>query len=108
MTSTDTPDASQHNPGPDHQVPDHRKKTHIGDAINALLKNLPRTQKVERNKKIEFRNSQRTLGRAYRQQNPQHSLAGERYSSDESLITLSDTEHEPPSASQQAKDFFAL
>lgn len=68
---------------------------------------LPKPNKVKHNNQIRSRNADHAVGRAYRQDDPTHSVPGQRYSSDESLITVSDEEMppEPPSASQQARDF---
>ena len=88
-------------------APPHRRKTHVNDALTALLRDLPNSKKRERNQNITARNEQRAVGRAYRLQNPDLLDEGQLYSSDESLITISDGEPEPPSASQQARDFLA-
>jgi hypothetical protein len=81
-------------------------KTHQNDAVNAILRALPKAKKVERNHQIRSRNEDRAIGCAYRQGDPTRSIPGERYSSDESLITVSNEEMppEPPSTSQQARD----
>ena len=73
-----------------------RRKTHLNDTINALLYGLPRAKKLERNQAINVRNENRAIGRAYRVESPDHFAERQRYSSDESLITISDDPFPPP------------
>jgi hypothetical protein len=84
-----------------------KRKTHANDTIIALFRGLSRPKKLEYNRLISARNDQRVLGRAYRHENPARNVDGERYSSDESFITISEEDAGPPSASQHVCDFLS-
>ncbi|KAF8341012.1 hypothetical protein F5887DRAFT_977732 [Amanita rubescens] len=78
------------------------KKTHANDTIIALLRSLPRAARLERNEQIKLRNQERQIGRAYRESDPLRNYDGERYSSDESLCTITDDDEGKPPVSSTA------
>jgi hypothetical protein len=103
ITPDDTqPANSQQAPTPD--PPPRRGKMHQDNVINVILCALPKAKKTECNCQIRSRNQECAIRHAYRQGNPTRLVPGERYSSDKSLITISDEEmaDNVPSASQQA------
>ncbi len=107
-TQPQTQLSTQTQPAPPPAPPSRRRKTHKDAEYAALLRDLPRAKRLDRNREIKTRNEQRAISRAYRNQNPGEDIEGGRYSSDESLLTLSEGEDDaPPSASQQACNFLS-
>ena len=99
--SDNNPNQSNPNNGPPAgPAPTRRRKTHVNDTVIAVLRSLPRTARLYQNKLITTRNQQRALGRAYRESDPSRNETEERYSSDESLCSISDNDEDTAGTSQ--------
>ena len=77
-----------------------KRKTHLNDTVIAVLRSLPRAARLDQNKLITSRNQQRAVGRAYRESDPSCNETGERYSSDESLCSISDNDEDTAGSSR--------
>ncbi|KAF8725211.1 hypothetical protein AX14_008258 [Amanita brunnescens Koide BX004] len=77
-----------------------KRKTHLNDTVIAVLRSLPRAARLDQNKLITSRNQQRAVGRAYRESDPSRNETGERYSSDESLCSISDNDEDTAGSSR--------